>query len=56
MGGGEEEDEVVESFSKTPGSITDIVSMAQNRDPSLRFLPQNRYVQENFYKAKLTVV
>ena len=51
MAGGEEEDEIVESFSTTPGSITDIVSMAQNRDPSLRFLPQNRYVQKNFYKA-----
>ena len=25
--------------------------MAQNRDPSLRFLPQNRYVQKNFYAA-----
>ena len=51
MMGGEEEEEIVDSFSSTPGSITDIVSMAQNRDPSLRFLPQNRYVQENFYKA-----
>ena len=51
MMGGEEEEEIVDSFSSTPGSISDIVSMAQNRDPSLRFLPQNRYVQENFYKA-----
>jgi len=51
MGGEEEEDEIVESFSSTPGSITDIVSMAQNRDPSLRFMPQSRYVQKNFYKA-----
>ena len=50
--GGEEEEEIIsDPFSSTPGSITDIVSMAQNRDPSLRFLPQNRYVQKNFYKA-----
>ena len=51
MGGGEEEDEIVESFSSTPGSISDIVSMAKNKDESLRFLPQNRYTQRNFYAA-----
>ena len=50
-GGGEEEEEVVESFSKTPGSITDIVSMAKAKDPSLRFMPNSQYVQKNFYAA-----
>jgi len=51
MAGGEEEEEVVESFSKTPGSITDIVSMARAKDPSLRFMPNSQYVQKNFYAA-----
>ena len=50
-GGGDEEEEVVESFSKTPGSITDIVSMAKAKDPSLRFMPNSQYVQKNFYAA-----
>ena len=51
MAGGEEEEEIVDPFSTTPGSITDIVSMAQNKDPSLRFMPNSQYVQKNFYKA-----
>ena len=38
MGGGEEEEDIVsDPFSTTPGSITDIVSMAKAKDPSLRF-------------------
>ena len=52
LGGGEEEEIISDPFSTTPSSITDIVSMARARDPSLRFLPQNRYVQENFYTPK----
>ena len=51
LGGGDEEEEIVESFSETPGSITDIVSMARARDPSLRFLPQNAYTQQGFFGA-----
>jgi len=52
MGGGEDdEEEVTESFSVTPSSITDIVSMAKARDPSLRFLPQNAYTQQGFFGA-----
>ena len=51
MAGGEEEEEIVDPFSTTPSSISDIVSMAKAKDPSLRFLPQNRYVQKNFYAA-----
>ena len=51
LGGGEDEEEITESFSVTPSSITDIVSMARARDPSLRFLPQNAYTQAGFFNA-----
>ena len=51
VGGDDEEEEVVESFSETPSTITDIVSMARARDPSLRFLPQNAYTQAGFFNA-----
>ena len=51
MAGGEEEEEIVDPFSTTPGSITDIVSMAKAKDPSLRFMPNSQYVQKNFYAA-----
>ena len=51
LGGGDEEEEIVESFSETPGSITDIVKMARAREPSLRFLPQNAYTQQGFFGA-----
>jgi len=50
-GGGEEEEEIVDPFSTTPSSISDIVSMAKNKDPSLRFMPNSQYVQKNFYAA-----
>jgi hypothetical protein len=46
-----EEIEEEESFSITPGSISDIRTMARFRDPSLAFMPQSRYVQPNFYAA-----
>jgi hypothetical protein len=51
MGGGDEEEEIVETFEKTPGTITDIVAQARSRDPSLRFLPQNAYTQAGFFGA-----
>ena len=51
LGGGDEEEEIVESFSETPSSIKDIVTMARARDPSLRFLPQNAYTQAGFFNA-----
>ena len=51
MGGGDEEEEVVETFEQTPGTITDIVAQARARDPSLRFLPQNAYTQSGFFGA-----
>ena len=50
-GGGDDEEEITESFSVTPSNITDIVSMAKARDPSLRFLPQNAYTQQGFFGA-----
>ena len=51
MGGGEDEEEVTDTFEVTPSTITDIVSQARSRDPSLRFLPQNAYTQSGFFNA-----
>jgi len=49
--GGDEEEEVPEtSFTETPGSIASIVQQARNQDPSLRFLPKPKFV-DNFYAA-----
>ena len=50
--GGDDEEEVVEDtpFSQTPDSIASIVNMAKNQDPSLRFLPKPKFV-DNFYAA-----
>ena len=50
--GGDDEEEVVEDtpFSTTPDSIANIVNQARNRDPSLRFLPKPKFV-DNFYAA-----
>ena len=49
--GGDEEEEVPETpFTETPDSIASIVNMARNRDPSLRFLPKPKFV-DNFYAA-----
>ena len=50
--GGDDEEEVVDDtpFTQTPDSIASIVNMARNRDPSLRFLPKPKFV-DNFYAA-----
>jgi hypothetical protein len=50
--GGDDDEEVVEEapFSETPSSIADIVQQARNQDPSLRFLPEPKFVR-NFYAA-----
>ena len=49
--GGEEEEPVEEvDISQTPDSIASIVNMARNQDPSLRFLPKPKFV-DNFYAA-----
>ena len=49
MGGDDEEVEDT-SFTETPDSIASIVNMAKNQDPSLRFLPKPKFV-DNFYAA-----
>jgi hypothetical protein len=49
MGGDDEEVEDT-SFTETPDSIASIVNMARNQDPSLRFLPKPKFV-DNFYAA-----
>ena len=51
MGGDEEEVEPETSFTQTPDSISSIVNMAKNQDPSLRFLPKPKFV-DNFYAAE----
>jgi hypothetical protein len=50
MGGDEEEVEEETPFTETPSSIANIVEQARNQDPSLRFLPQPKFVR-NFYAA-----
>jgi len=50
MGGDEEEVEEETPFTQTPDSIASIVNMARQQDPSLRFLPQPKFVR-NFYAA-----
>ena len=48
--GGDEEEVVETPFSETPSSIANIVEQARNQDPSLRFLPKPKFV-DNFYAA-----
>ena len=48
--GGDEEVEEETPFTQTPDSISSIVNMAKNQDPSLRFLPKPKFV-DNFYAA-----
>jgi hypothetical protein len=49
--GGDEEEEPESSFTDTPDSIANIVEQARNQDPSLRFLPKPKFV-DNFYAAE----
>jgi len=50
--GGDEEEEVIETpWEETPSSISNILAMAKNRDPSLSFMPNNPYVQSGFYNV-----
>ena len=51
MGGDDEEVQEDTSFTDTPDAISNIVQMARNQDPSLRFLPEPRFVK-NFYAAE----
>ena len=50
MGGDEEEVEEETPFTQTPDSIANIVEQARQQDPSLRYLPQPKFVR-NFYAA-----
>ena len=51
MGGDDEEDIEPETpFTETPASISNIVEQARNQDPTLRFLPKPKFV-DNFYYA-----
>ena len=50
MGGDDEEEEPEIPFTQTPDSIANIVEQARQQDPSLRFLPQPKFVR-NFYAA-----
>ena len=50
MGGDDEEEVPEESFTETPASIANIVDQARRQDPSLRFLPKPKFV-DNFYLA-----
>ena len=51
MGGGDEEEEVIDDWSVTPSSIANIRNMARKRDPSLAFMPAANYVQSGYYLA-----
>ena len=53
LGSAEEEEEIIEdTFDVTPSSIANIRQMARNRDPSLAFLPQQKFVRSGFYAAE----
>ena len=46
-----QDEEVEDDWTVTPGSISNIVSMARAQDPSLNFLPSSAYTQSGFYGA-----
>ena len=52
MGGGDEEDEVIDDWSVTPSSIANIRKMARAQDPSLAFLPPASSVMSGYYGSK----
>ena len=58
MGGGEEDEgEIVDPFSVTPSSISDIRQMSKEKDPSLApFRIADRFAQKNYYLANGGVV
>ena len=52
-GGAEEEEDIVEdTFDVTPSSIANIRQMARDRDSSLAFLAQQKFVRPGFYAAE----
>ncbi len=57
MGGGEEEEEIVDGFDVTPDSIANIRQMSREKDPSLApFRIADRFAQKNYYLANGGVV
>ena len=57
MGGGEEDEEIVDGFDVTPDSITNIRQMSRMKDPSLDpFRIPDRFAQRNYYLANGGVV
>ena len=47
----DDDEEPEQDWSITPGSISNIVSQARARDPSLNFLPSSNYAQSGWYGA-----
>jgi len=57
MGGGEEEEEITDTFDVTPDSIANIRQMSREKDPSLApFRIADRFAQKNYYLANGGVV
>ena len=57
MGGGEEEEEITDTFDVTPDSIANIRQMSREKDPSLApFRIADRFAQQNYYLANGGVV
>ena len=55
--GGEEEEEIIDTFEKTPGTIADIRLQSRMKDPSLDpFRIPERFAQKNYYLANGGVV
>ena len=57
MGGDEDEEDIVETFEKTPSTIADIRLQSRMKDPSLDpFRIPERFAQKNYYLANGGVV
>jgi hypothetical protein len=57
MGGGDEEEEITDTFDITPDSIANIRQMSREKDPSLApFRIADRFAQQNYYLANGGVV
>jgi len=52
LGGGGEEEEIIDDWSVTPESIAKIRQMARDRDASLAFLPPAESVMSGYYGSK----
>jgi len=52
LGGGDEDEEIIDDWSVTPNSIAKIRQMAKDRDASLAFLPPAESVMSGYYGSK----